>query len=663
MSRRLAAPARACVALVLLAAAWSAPAATPSAPPAPPPPVPIERLIAYDATTPLDVRATLVRVEPAARVYDVTYASPRGGRVTAYLVTPAAPRPSRNAGLLFGHWGGGNRTEFLAEAIALAPAGAVSLLPDYPWTRPAPWHRELKYSSEPEHDVDVFAQAVVDLRRGLDLLLARDDVDPARLAYVGHSYGAQWGAILAAHDRRVRTAVLVAGVPDLHSLYVESGEADFVEARRERPEKVARLLHAQSTLAAARHVGRAAPIPLLFQMARFDPGIGEAGMRRYVDAASEPKELRWYPTGHELFDPRAAVDRARWLHRHVGLDAPPASAVGGDAPDTLPSGPPVPPMNAGIALSDDGLPVFYVDAGSGDEALVLIHGGFVDHRVYREQMALARELRVVALDLGGHGLSGHGRARWTLASMGADVRAVVRALGLKRVVLAGSSMGGPVALEAARQMPGVAAGVIGVDSLHDAEGRPDPKAWAGYVAGFRKDFAAAREAAVTGLFHPGAAPAVVETVRRLASESDPRVLPPLLDAFSTYDEGAALTAARVPVRCVNGDLYPTNETSNRKYEPTFRATVLRGVGHYPMLERPEAFNREVLRFARELLGRPESAPPTAGAMVRKVLPEWHARRLAADLGDLLRFRTVRLDEERTGLTGDRLVAAILVLGP
>jgi cephalosporin-C deacetylase-like acetyl esterase len=46
--------------------------------------------------------------------------------------------------------------------------------------------------------LDMEIQAVVDLRRGIDLLLARSDVDPKRLAYVGHSYGAQWGSILSA---------------------------------------------------------------------------------------------------------------------------------------------------------------------------------------------------------------------------------------------------------------------------------------------------------------------------------------------------------------------------------------------------------------------------------------------------------------------------------
>src|SRR5207237_6237157 len=130
----------------------------------------------------------------------VSYASPAGGRVTAHLVAPAGG--NRNAGLVFGHWGPGVRSEFLPEAIRYASTGAVSLLVDYPWDRRPPWRRPLKQVEDPESDLHAYVQAVVDIRRGFDLLGARADVDANRLAYVGHSYGAQWGAILSAVEPR-----------------------------------------------------------------------------------------------------------------------------------------------------------------------------------------------------------------------------------------------------------------------------------------------------------------------------------------------------------------------------------------------------------------------------------------------------------------------------
>src|SRR3989441_9309731 len=97
------------------------------------------------------------------------------------------------------------------EALFYAKAGAISLLVDYPWVRPAPWRRGVPNFDKPELDHEIYIQAVVDIRRGIDLLLARKDADPKRLAYVGHSYGAQWGAILSAVDERIKTAVLIGG--------------------------------------------------------------------------------------------------------------------------------------------------------------------------------------------------------------------------------------------------------------------------------------------------------------------------------------------------------------------------------------------------------------------------------------------------------------------
>src|SRR5437764_15243022 len=90
----------------------------------------LKRMYDYDAKQPLDVREKLLHERGGVKVYDLTYASPKGGRVTAYLVVPAGKGPF--AGLVFGHWGPGNRTEFLPEATLYARPGAVSLLIDYP---------------------------------------------------------------------------------------------------------------------------------------------------------------------------------------------------------------------------------------------------------------------------------------------------------------------------------------------------------------------------------------------------------------------------------------------------------------------------------------------------------------------------------------------------
>ena len=58
-----------------------------------------------------------------------------------------------------------------------------------------------------------------------------------------------------------------------------------------------------------------------------------------------------------------------------------------------------------------------------------------------------------------------------------------------------------------------------------------------------------------------------------------------------YDLGAAIRQAGVPIRAINGDLWPTAIDANRLLAPGFDAVIMKGAGHYPMLERPEEFNR------------------------------------------------------------------------
>ena len=66
-----------------------------------------------------------------------------------------------------------------------------------------------------------------------------------------------------------------------------------------------------------------------------------------------------------------------------------------------------------------------------------------------------------------------------------------------------------------------------------------------------------------------------------------------------YDAGAALAAVEVPVHCINTDT-PTNVAAGQARNPRFTAVAMPGVGHFPMLEQPEAFARLLADFVRPL---------------------------------------------------------------
>ena len=272
----------------------------------------------YDAKAPLDIHDKIIEEFDGGNLHDITYVSPKGGPVAAYLVVPKGKGPF--AAVLFGHWGNGTRTEFIPEAKLYARAGAVSLLPDYPWDRPQPWHKTPNHYDKPELDREIEIQAVLELRRGIDLLLARPDVDPKRLAYVGHSYGAQWGSILSAVDKRMKTSVLMAGVAEIGDIFLRGNDPGIIELRKSRPPgQFERYAQIAGEIDALHFVGHAAPIPLLFQFANFEQLFDKTSMEHYATTATDPKKVLYYDAGHDLNDPQALQDRYDWLAKYIDL--------------------------------------------------------------------------------------------------------------------------------------------------------------------------------------------------------------------------------------------------------------------------------------------------------------------------------------------------------
>lgn len=280
----------------------------------------LARIYDYSDSIPLDRRDSLIVDSSTFRVYDLTYQSPKSGRVTSYLVVPKAS--GKVAGIVFSHWGYGTRTEFLPEAILYAKAGVASILPDDPWVRPAPWRRNLGNFTQPDSDYVVYAQAVVDLRRAIDLLLCLPGIDSSRIGFVGHSYGAQFGCVLAAIDRRIKAAAIVGGVPAMRDIYVDSDDPDMVGLRQAVPaDTLQQYVNRLSAFDAINYVTRTSPTPMLYQFAYYERYYGMASMRRLEKAAAEPKAVLWYHSGHDLNDVQTLVDRANWLQQHLRFDS------------------------------------------------------------------------------------------------------------------------------------------------------------------------------------------------------------------------------------------------------------------------------------------------------------------------------------------------------
>ena len=256
-------------------------------------------LFEHDESADLELTEGETVDRPRYVIKGMSYASPGGDRVSGIVVSPKPARP-QTAGVIFMHGSGGTRADFLPDAAKLAERGAVAMTIDSPFTRSTDEAVQAGFEDRPTTR-KLMIQNVKDLVRGLDVLVERYDVDPARVAIVGYSMGAQPAVLAAAADPRVRALVVMAGRAK------PSGPVGDPE--------VDRLFVPLNT---ERFIGHVAPARILLQGGRRDAIIPRSEMETLFARASEPKEIRWYDAGHEL-GTKADADRIRWLSAALGL--------------------------------------------------------------------------------------------------------------------------------------------------------------------------------------------------------------------------------------------------------------------------------------------------------------------------------------------------------
>jgi dienelactone hydrolase len=265
-----------------------------------------------DAEGPLDVQVLSSTQHGPVSVQELTYRGATGkAPVRATVVRPAAEGKGR-AGLLWVHWLGEpettNRTEFLDEAMQLAPAGVVSLLVDALWSAPD-WYKQRVMDQDPA----AFTAQVVDLRRGLDLLATQSDVDPRKLGLVGHDFGAMTGMLAGAADGRPRVYVLLALTPQFEKWMF------YIKGKRPTDEPAYRQ---QLALLDPLDALPALGAPALIQVAEQDFYVPPEQIEVWRRAVSGHGELRTYPTGHGMEGPAVRTDRQTWLARHLDFSLP-----------------------------------------------------------------------------------------------------------------------------------------------------------------------------------------------------------------------------------------------------------------------------------------------------------------------------------------------------
>jgi poly(3-hydroxybutyrate) depolymerase len=300
------------VSATLSSVVCSQPPADPSVPAQPQVPGATPNPFAYDRAAPLSLEETPTASPRAAvSLRRITFASPGGDRVTGLLAVPTAT--GRHAGIVMLHGLPGNAEGAMTyQGFDFAERGAVVIAID------APWVRRVGLPDLTVRDSVEQVQLMQDLSRAVDVLLARQDVDPARIGYVGGSYGGAMGSLFVGIERRLAAAALFVADGGLVAHFTDEDGTPLGPLADASASERARWLAAMQPIEPINFVGLAAPTALYFQNGRTDQLVSVEDANALHGAASQPKTVQWYDAGHGL-TPAARVDRLNWVMAQLRL--------------------------------------------------------------------------------------------------------------------------------------------------------------------------------------------------------------------------------------------------------------------------------------------------------------------------------------------------------
>jgi len=253
------------------------------------------------------------------------------------------------------------------------------------------------------------------------------------------------------------------------------------------------------------------------------------------------------------------------------------------------------------SVSRDGVKLAYLDIGSGDRPLVLIHGWCCNHTHWRDQTPeFSERHRVIAVDLRGTGDSDKPDQDYDIAGFVDDVAWLIREIGLDRPVLIGHSMGGVIILNLLRKDPNVARAAVLVDAGIMPVGEAMKPLIAQTIEAMKtpayKDVATN---VVKGfLFRPESPPELRDEVAASMATAPQRVMHTAFTS-TTSEENYPPGPLPVPSLFVRAATLPATEEQIKERYPGMEVVSM-DAAHFVHMEKPEEFNAILSRFLERM---------------------------------------------------------------
>jgi len=254
------------------------------------------------------------------------------------------------------------------------------------------------------------------------------------------------------------------------------------------------------------------------------------------------------------------------------------------------------------AKSLDGNEIAFTVQGKGELALIFVHGWACNKSYWKNQTKeFAKNYKVVALDLIGHGQSTANRKSYTMQLFGQDVAAVVNQLKLSKVILIGHSMAGAVILEAKKILKDKVIGIIGVDTYQVLDVGETEERAEQFLSTFKSNYLGSVEAYLGNLFTEGRdtsfTNSIIRDLQKMPKERGIDIFRNILK----YNYEKAVRETNPKIIAVNSDRFPVKLEKVKKIIPSFEFKIVPNTDHFLMLENPTEFNNKLNEAIKELL--------------------------------------------------------------
>ena len=240
--------------------------------------------------------------------------------------------------------------------------------------------------------------------------------------------------------------------------------------------------------------------------------------------------------------------------------------------------------------------IHYLNRGTGDQALVFVHGWTCNADFWAPQMKDFGSLHLIAVDLAGHGKSDKPHVPYTMDYLARSIEAVLTDANVKRAVLVGHSMGTPVIRQFYRVFPDRTGGLVIVDGALRMQFSEEDKNK--FIAPLKADYKTVAPNVVEGILGPLKDPNMRTEIKTAMLSTPDYVAISAMD--SMFDAKLYSTdPIKVPVLAVLAKSPfwgPDTETFYRSLAPNLEFVMWDGVSHFLMMEKPQEFDQVVQSY-------------------------------------------------------------------